>query len=157
MSSHASAVNSLASASTQDFYAPLTGRHDPTHLLRVGRWLTLVWTAVLVAGAMAFRNQNTPVVQLALSIASITYGGLLGTYLLGGLWPRARQRDVIVAIIVSVLTMTPIVLGVPWRLLPGLAWPWYVPLGTGVTGAGGILGVVDGGGGRPRGPERKPG
>src|SRR5437764_1236163 len=30
MSSHASAVNSLASASTQDFYAPLTGRHDPT-------------------------------------------------------------------------------------------------------------------------------
>src|SRR5213596_2327916 len=139
MSSHASAVNSLASASTQDFYAPLTGRHDPTHLLWVGRWFTLVWTAVLVAGAMAFRNQNTPVVQLALSIASITYGGLLGTYLLGGLWPRARQRDVIVAIIVSVLTMTPIVLGVPWRLLPGLAWPWYVPLGTGVTVAVGML------------------
>src|SRR5213596_2893699 len=45
MSSHASAVNSLASASTQDFYAPLTGRHDPTHLLWVGRWLTLFWTA----------------------------------------------------------------------------------------------------------------
>jgi len=88
---------------------------------------------------MAFRNQNTPVVQLALSIASITYGGLLGTYLLGGLWPRARERDVIVAIIVSVLTMTPIVLGVPWRLLPGLAWPWYVPLGTGVTVAVGML------------------
>src|SRR5881397_1713783 len=133
MSSHASAVNSLASASTHDFYAPLTRRQDPTHLLWVGRWLTLFWTAVLVAGAMAFRNQNTPVVQLALSIASITYGGLLGTYLLGGLWPRARERDVIVAIVVSVLVMTPIVLGVPWRLLPGLAWPWYVPLGTGVT------------------------
>src|SRR5216117_2744027 len=48
MSSHASAVNSLASASTHDFYAPLTGRHDPTHLLWVGRWLTLLWTAVLV-------------------------------------------------------------------------------------------------------------
>src|SRR5213079_1202180 len=107
INSHASAVNSLASASTQDFYAPLTGRHDPTHLLWVGRWLTLVWTAVLVAGAMAFQNQNTPVVQLALSIASITYGGLLGTYVLGGLWSRARERDVIVAIIVSVLTMTP--------------------------------------------------
>src|SRR2546422_9346033 len=68
LSRHASAVNSLASASTQDFYAPLTGRHHPTHLLWVGRWLTLVWTAILVAGAMAFRNQNTPVVQLALSI-----------------------------------------------------------------------------------------
>jgi SSS family transporter len=133
MSSHASAVNSLASASTHDFYAPLAGRQEPTHLLWVGRWLTLLWTAVLVAGAMAFRNQNTPVVQLALSVASITYGALLGTYLLGGWWPRARQRDVVVAIIVSVLAMTPVVLGVPWRLLPGLAWPWYVPLGTAVT------------------------
>jgi Na+/proline symporter len=139
-------VNSLASASTQDFYAPLTGRHDPTHLLWVGRWLTLLWTAVLVAGAMAFRDQNTPVVQLALSVASVTYGSLLGTYVLGGLWRRARQRDVIVAIVASVVIMTPIVLGavIPqfppsWRWLPGLAWPWYVPLGTAVTVAVGML------------------
>ena len=144
MSSHASAVNSLASASTHDFYAPLKGRQDATHLLWVGRWLTLIWTAVLVAGAMAFRNQNTPVVQLALSVASITYGGLLGTYLLGGFWPLARERDVIVAIIVSVLAMIPIVLGVPWRWLPGLAWPWYVPLGTGVTLVVGMLSSVVG-------------
>jgi len=144
MSSHASAVNSLASASTHDFYAPLSGRQDPTHLLRVGRWLTLLWTAVLVAGAMAFRNQNTPVVQLALSVASITYGALLGTYLLGGWWSRARQRDVVLAIIVSVLAMTPVVLGVPWRVLPGLAWPWYVPLGTAVTVAVGMLSSLGG-------------
>ena len=144
MSSHASAVNSLASASTHDFYAPLSGRQEPTHLLRVGRWLTLLWTAVLVAGAMALQNQNTPVVQLALSIASITYGGLLGTYLLGGWWSRARQRDVVVAIIVSVLAMTPVVLGVPWRVLPGLAWPWYVPLGTAVTVAVGMLSSLGG-------------
>jgi solute:Na+ symporter, SSS family len=144
MSSHASAVNSLASASTHDFYAPLTGRHDPTHLLWVGRWLTLFWTAVLVAGAMAFRDQNTPVVQLALSITSVTWGSLLGTYVLGGLWPRARQRDVIIAIVVGVLLMTPIVLGAvvpsfPVRWLPGLAWPWYVPLGTTLTVAVGVL------------------
>ncbi len=145
MSSHASAVNSLASASTHDFYAPLTGRQDPTHLLWVGRWLTLVWTAVLVAGAMAFRDQNTPVVQLALSVASVTYGSLLGTYLLGGLWRPTRQRDVIIAIVASVALMTPIVLGavIPqfperWRWLPGLAWPWYVPLGTAVTVAVGM-------------------
>ncbi|HYS19919.1 MAG TPA: sodium:solute symporter [Gemmatimonadales bacterium] len=146
MSSHASAVNSLASASTHDFYAPLTGRQEPVHLLWVGRWLTLFWTAVLVTGAMAFRDQNTPVVQLALSVASVTYGGLLGTYILGGLWRRARQRDVIVAIVTSVVIMTPIVLGavIPqfpqrWHWLPGLAWPWYVPLGTGITVCVGIV------------------
>ena len=143
MSSHASAVNSLASASTHDFYAPLSGRRDPTHLLGVGRWLTLFWTAVLVVGAMAFRDQNTPVVQLALSVASVTYGSLLGTYMLGGAWPRARQRDVILAIVAAAAVMSPIVFGAviprfPWHWLRGLAWPWYVPLGTAVTVAVGM-------------------
>src|SRR6267143_5159327 len=144
MSSHASAVNSLASASTHDFYAPMTGRHDPERLLRVGRWLTILWTAVLVGGALAFRDQNTPVVQLALSIASLTYGSLLGTYILGGVWPRARQIDVIIALIVSIVVMSPVVLGAviphfPVHWLPGLAWPWYVPLGTAITVAVGML------------------
>jgi len=144
MSSHASAVNSLASASTHDFYAPLTGRHDPQQLLRVGRWLTLVWTVILVTGAIAFGDQNTPVVQLALSIASLTYGSLLGTYILGGAWPRARQVDVIIALVVGILVMAPVVLGAviphfPLHWLPGLAWPWYVPLGTAVTVFVGML------------------
>ena len=144
MSSHASAVNSLASASTHDFYAPLTGRTDPSHLLGVGRWLTVFWTAVLVSGALAFRQQNTPVVQLALSVASITYGALLGTYILGGISARPRQRDAIIAISISVVLMTPVVLGAvvpgfPIRWLPWLAWPWYVPLGTAITLAAGLL------------------
>jgi Na+/proline symporter len=154
MSSHASAVNSLASASTHDFYAPLTGRHDSQHLLRVGRWLTLIWTAVLVGGALAFRDQNTPVVQLALSIASLTYGSLLGTYLLGGLWPRARQVDVIIALMASIAVMSPVVLGAviprfPLHWFPGLAWPWYVPLGTAVTVAVGMLSSAVGRSGGP--------
>jgi len=142
MSTVASSLNSLSSATTHDFYAPLTGRRDETHLLRVGRWLTLVWAGVLVGGAMLFRDRDTPVVVLALSIASLTYGALLGTYILGGWWRRARERDAIVAIVAGVVVMTPVVLGWPSRALAGLAWPWYVPLGTLITAAVGVASSV---------------
>ena len=133
MSTVASSLNSLASASTHDFYAPLTGRRDSEHLLRVGRGMTLVWAAILVGGAMLFPDRKTPVVELALQIASLTYGALLGTYLLGGFWSRTRERDIIIAMVATVMLMTPVVLGWPFRLFPGLAWPWDVPLGTAVT------------------------
>lgn len=141
MSTVASSLNSLASASTHDFYAPLTGRREPEHLLRVGRGMTLVWAAILVGGAMLFPDRQTPVVELALKIASLTYGGLLGSYLLGSLWPRARERDVIVAMAVGVLAMTPVVFAGRFGLtgLARLAWPWDVPLGTAVTVLVGIV------------------
>jgi SSS family solute:Na+ symporter len=144
MSTVSSSLNSLASASTHDFYAPLWGRTEPRHLLAVGRWLTVGWAAVLGVGALAFTGNNRPVVELALSVASITYGGLLGTYILGGTSRRVRQRDVIAAMLAGTGFMVIVVL-----LKPGpfhaLAWPWYVPLGTTVTllvgyAAGGISG-----------------
>ena len=91
MSTVSSSLNSLASATTHDFYAAITGRRDPQHLLKVGRWATLAWAVVLMGGALAFwafRSQGTPVVVLALSVASIAYGGLLGTFIMAGLMPR---------------------------------------------------------------------
>jgi Na+/proline symporter len=148
MSTVASSLNSLASASTNDFYAPITGRRDDGHLLKVGRAFTVVWAIVLVGAALLFRDRDTPVVVIALSIASLTYGALLGTYILGGVWARARERDAIVAITVCVLVMVWVVfaaqlaprLGNPaWLVtLSKLAWPWYVPLGTGITVAVGM-------------------
>jgi SSS family transporter len=143
MGTHASAINSLASATTHDFYAPLSDKRDPAHLLKVGRALTLFWATILVLGAMLFSERDTPVVQLALSVASLTYGALLGMYILGGI-ARIGQRDVLLAVTLGVLLMAPVVLGAvvpgfPLHWLPGLAWPWYVPLGTAVTVSVGLL------------------
>jgi SSS family transporter len=132
MSTVSSSLNSLASASTHDFYAPLSGRRDPRHLLAVGRWLTLGWALVLAGGALAFGGNGRPVVEVALSVASITYGGLLGTYILGGTSARVRQRDAIRAILLGTALMVVVVLIKPGPLRL-LAWPWYVPLGTGLT------------------------
>jgi len=132
MSTVASSLNALASATTHDFYAPLSGRRDSRHLLAAGRWATLLWAAVLAGGALSFNSTDTPVVELALSIASITYGGLLGLFVLAGLSARVRQRDAILAVAVATGAMLVVVLGKPGPFAQ-LAWPWYVPLGLAIT------------------------
>jgi hypothetical protein len=162
MGTHSSAINSLASSATHDLYASWTGRHDPVHLLRVGRFLSAVWATGLIGGALFFHyaatGNDTPVVVLALSIASVTYGPLLGTYFLAGRWPRAQGRDVVGAVAVTVTLMLIVVFakrlaGYPdlaWLTPLGkLAWPWYVPLGTLIAvGTGVALSYL------PHGPKR---
>lgn len=152
MGTHSSAINSLASSATYDLYAGWTGRDDPVHLLRIGRMLSGVWALALIGGALFFyyyaSGTDTPVVVLALSIASVTYGALLGTYLLAGRWARARGRDVIVAVLMSMTLMLLVVFarrlssfhGLAWLQPVGrLAWPWYVPIGTALTVVTGML------------------
>ncbi len=152
MGTHSSAINSLASSATHDLYGSMTGRSDPVHLLKVGRLFSALWATGLIFGALYFHfaatGNDTPVVVLALSIASVTYGPLLGTYLLAGKWPRARGRDVVGAVAVTVVVMLFVVFakrlaGMPaleWLEPVGkLAWPWYVPLGTALAFATGAV------------------
>jgi SSS family solute:Na+ symporter len=146
MGTHSSAINALASSVTHDLYASWTGRRDPAHLLRVGRICSALWAVALMLGALAFlaydREGKTPVVVLALSVASIAYGGLLGAYLLAGRWSRATGRDVVAGVVVSLTVMLVVFFarrlseqpGLTWLTPVGrLAWPWYVPLGTLLT------------------------
>ena len=152
MSTISSSINALASSVTHDLYAGMTGRTDPAHLLRVGRAFSVGWGLALVGAALFFyyfaSGSDTPVVVLALSIASITYGALLGTYVLGGRWPRATGTDVIRAVAVTVVVMLFVVFakrlagieGLGWLAPAGrLAWPWYVPLGTAIAVGTGVL------------------
>src|SRR5205085_12061518 len=111
MSTHSGAINSLAAASTHDIYLPLTRRQpDDPQTLRIGRVFALIWGIVLTGGALLFpKNAKTPVVVVALSIASFTYGGLLGGFFLAIFWPRARQRDAIIGMSVGIAAMSVIV------------------------------------------------
>jgi hypothetical protein len=91
------------------------------------------------------------VVDFALAIASITYGGLLGAFILAGKRFKVDGTAVAIAIGTAVLVMLT-VFSAKWIMLrPGfewlegaskLAWPWYVPLGTTITL---VVGIVVGG------------
>jgi membrane protein YqaA with SNARE-associated domain len=71
-------------------------------------------------------------------VASFTYGGLLGAYLIGLFVPRARERDVIPAMAVAVVAMTALWIaqraGVGGLAFHGL---WFAALGSAVTLAAG--------------------
>jgi Na+/proline symporter len=145
MSTVSSSLNSLAAATTHDIYLPLSKRNpaEPA-VFRAAKIFTLVWAVLLIGAALMYRAQGTPVVVVALSIASFTYGGLLGGFFLGMLSSRAIQRDAILGMAVGILTMSIIVFARPLAAaypdlagsLAGvgrIAWPWYVLIGTSIT------------------------
>ena len=152
MSTHSGAINSLAAATTHDIYLPLTKRAaDAPETLKAGKLFALIWGIVLTAGALLFpQESNTPVVVVALGIASFTYGGLLGGFFLGVFWARANQRDAIIGMSVGIAAMSLVVfarqlgawfpaLGEPLAPFASIAWPWYVLIGTTITMVTGIL------------------
>jgi SSS family transporter len=152
MSTHSGAINSLAGATTHDIYLPLRGRSvDDPQTLRSGRLFALGWGVVLTLGALLFpQDTKTPVVVVALGIASFTYGGLLGGFFLGIFWRRAIQRDAIIGMSVAIATMAFIVFAKPISAaypslastlgpFASIAWPWYVLIGTAITLAVGML------------------
>jgi solute:Na+ symporter, SSS family len=151
MSTHSGAINSLAAATTHDIYLPLTGRApDDPRTLRAGKRFALVWGVALTGGALLFKEQGTPVVVVALGIASFTYGALLGTFFLGNFWRRAIQRDAIAGILVGIAAMSFVVfakqlssaypsLAESLGPLARVAWPWYVLIGTTITVLVGML------------------
>lgn len=128
MSSLSSSINSLASATAYDYWAPMVGaRDDEARIFRAGRVFTLVWAALLITGATLFipLSEGTSAVEVALGIASLVYGGLLGAFALGVLTTRPGQRSAIIGIAVGIGTVT--------VFRDQMAWPWYVLVGSTVT------------------------
>jgi Na+/proline symporter len=82
-------------------------------------------------------------VELGLAIASVAYGALLGTFLLGVLTKRANQWGTAIGLTVGFLVNLYI-----WQgksIVPQIAmarpipFPWYVPIGSAVTFAIGYI------------------
>ncbi|MEV0697687.1 sodium:solute symporter [Saccharopolyspora sp. NPDC050389] len=145
MSTLASSLNSLSTSTVSDLYQRISKRRlDDAAVLRMGKGWTLVWAVVFVVFASMFSSTDNPVVEVGLSIASYTYGALLGAFLLGLLVKRARQADAVIAFVATLAVVLFFVFGVTFPDGEGseksLAFPWYTPLGVIVTlVVGGLL------------------
>jgi Na+/proline symporter len=108
-------------------FAPSSGTDDGASqraLLRKSRRMTLGWGAVL--GILGLVHWG-PVLVAGLTIASVTYGAMLGTFLLGIWNRRANATGAIIGMVTGVIVMVAV------RLFTPLAWTWYVLVGTIVT------------------------
>lgn len=149
MSTISSSLNSLSTSTVSDLYQRFTKRPlSDDSVLRHAKLWTLIWAGVFVVFASVFTTTEQPVVELGLSIASYTYGALLGAFFLGMLVKRARQADAIVAFVCTIVVAAVFILGVEFTVdgeAQPLAFPWYVPMGVAVTLiVGGLLSLRHG-------------
>ncbi len=135
MSNLSGSLNSLAASSVVDF-RNLRGGVKPTdagsqaRLLRLSRWMTLAWGAVLLL--LGTINWG-PLLEAGLTIASITFGSLLGLFLLGFLVRRANATGALVGMLAGLAAMLVI------QREKLLVWTWYVLAGALITFVAGVL------------------
>jgi SSS family solute:Na+ symporter len=127
MSNLSAALNSLSSSSTLDLYLRLRPNADARVQLSISRIATVLWAVVLFALAVLSLHRVNRVIEVGLQIASITFGALLGVFLLGVLTRRATETGAAIGMI----------FGFGFELFLWLdthvPWTWYVAIGATVT------------------------
>jgi Na+/proline symporter len=124
MSTLSGSISALSSTLVGDIYKPYWGKDkSDSQLLSVSRVVALLWAGVLILSAFVFMNSDKAVVVLGLSIASFTYGGLLGTFLLGIFFKKMKQTDAIIGFAAGIIGMVFII------YFTSIAWTWYTLIG----------------------------
>jgi solute:Na+ symporter, SSS family len=128
MSTLSSAYNSLATASTLDFYQRYFKKNgDEGHYLNVSRAFTLVWAVVIIVPAFMYAQTQGSILLILSKIGSYFVGAKLGMYGLGFFSKHSSEKGLLVGVAVGfgairyVATQTDI------------AWPWYCGIGGLVT------------------------
>jgi SSS family solute:Na+ symporter len=112
MSTLSSSINSLASSTIIDWYK---GEAD----LKKSRIISGIWAIVLIGIALIFDEGDSAIVIMGLTIASFTYGGLLGLFLLSKLNQSFQPTSLILGLISSCLIVF-------YLKHIGLAWTWFI-------------------------------
>jgi solute:Na+ symporter, SSS family len=130
MSNASGSLNSLAASSVIDLQAFRGRTTDPASFLKISRRMTLVWGIVLVFFGLV---KWGPLLEAGLTVASLPFGSLLGLFLLGTFDPRANSKGSFLGMFAGLVVVL-IVYGAT-----GVAFTWYVLIGSSVTFAVGAL------------------
>ena len=112
MSTISSSINSLASSVVNDWLGGSVS-------LKKSKLISLGWGLILITIALFFDESNTSIVLIGLQVASFTYGGLLGLFLLSKLEQNLNTISLIAGLLSSLLIVF-------YLKQIGLAWTWFI-------------------------------
>lgn len=119
-----SSLNSIAATAINDLYKPFAGAVSDSKLLKISGWLTVIIGIIQVGMAILFMQTGESALNLALSVASLFNGPVLGVFLIGAFLKKARETHALIGMIASCALMLYILLATK------IAWPWYALIGS---------------------------
>lgn len=128
-----SPLGSLSASFVTDIYRPLLVRgRSEAHYLLVSRAAVVAFGILLAVLAWGF-SFFSGFLWLAFKIAGVTFGSLLGVFLLGLATKKAGadRANAVAMVIMAVINLVLLVLSETGRI--GLGWSWLVILGTAGT------------------------
>lgn len=148
MSTLSSAFNSLATATTVDFWQRYR-RPDASDaaLLRTTRWLTLAWGVAVIVPALLYAGAEGSILETLSRIGSFFVGAKLAMFALGFFSRSTTERALLIGVVAGFLAI--------WvtAAFTAIAWPWYAVIGSAVNVAVALAAsrLIDGAGpGWPR-------
>jgi SSS family transporter len=138
MASLESPLGSLTTSFVTDIYRPaLFKGGTERHYLLVSRVCVVIFGIILAVIAYFFSHFEK-FLWLAFKIGGVTYGSLLGVFLLGLLTRRKCNRVNVAAMTLSALLMLALLILSEKKIFP-LGWTWLLLLGTFLTFASGWI------------------
>ncbi|HKR00075.1 MAG TPA: sodium:solute symporter [Pyrinomonadaceae bacterium] len=122
-----SSLNSIAATAVNDLYKPFRPNRSDKHYLKVSHWLTILWGLVQIGVALLMRNSGRSALDVALSVAGLINGPVLGVFLVGTFLRRVSEPPALIGMAASIIVMLLIYFKTP------VAWTWYGVIGSSVT------------------------
>ncbi|MEM9669196.1 MAG: sodium/solute symporter [Pseudomonadota bacterium] len=136
MSSLSSALNSLATVSTTDFYQRFFRKNESdTHYLWSTRIFTLVWAVLAIPVAFAFVRSGGSILETLSAVGAYLVGAKLAMFGLGFLSKHTSERGLLIGVVAGFIALFYLAGFAPLGVEPlmDVAWPWYAVIGGAVN------------------------
>lgn len=128
MSTLSSAFNSMATATTVDFYQRFwKPSASDAGVLKVTRLFTVMWALLIIGPAIAYTRSEGSILEVLSRIGSYFVGAKLAMFVLGFFSKHTSERGLLIGVAVGFAAI--------WAVATRteLAWPWYAVVGSTVN------------------------